>query len=867
MKRLHPLLVAAATVFFAATAHAEQTLRYSVTTAGSMAVTGNTLGLSGGTGTNAPGTNGSISTFITSDTVSADGAFPGGTTSDWRSNESEAFLDIPIGAVVLYAELIWGGSWAAGSEDVSANRNDAVTLTTREGSAAVSPDPDTASDIDLISGSGFAVRYYTRSANVTDQVRAAGRGFYGVSGVPGTQDAAITELNAAGWSLAVVYHDSNEPGRNLSLFLGADWVDEDSTLDTVATGFCSPPTGDVDGRIFVTAIEGDAHFAGDALLVGEEGSLVVVEGPFNPPANFFGSQLNDGDGQRDTRGTFGDRNQDPIARANMAGGRQGWDITAAPVSSAAGHLVNGQTSAVLRAQTTGDSFVVSMVGFEIDVNSPAFDTEAATQVLPDVVSVGDDVTVETTIANTGSADADDVVFRLELPDEVSLITDTILVNEDVVDVDRTELAEGVALGAIPVGASVTVVVEVTVESLVAGTPIRVAPVWSYQWRTCPGAPPVSADAYSVPGVLETGSIQVSASAEPAAGELLAPYDLVTYRIAVDNSGTIPTDELFAAASPPAGAVYIPGTTFINDLAVADGAAFPLVGGLSLGSVAVGASVVVETSFEVAPLASAELTFAAEVAGSDVELTHGIDDDVDGDGWSNTAEDLDGDGELFDDDTDRDGDPNFADPDDDGDGVPTRDDNCPLTPNADQADSDDDGVGDACTGDRDGDGVPDEDDNCPDTPNPDQTDTDGEGEGDACDIDDDGDGVPDGDDNCPRDANPDQADIDGDGEGDACDEDADGDGLDNDDEDLHGTDPLDPDTDDGGVWDGEEVGRRTDPLDPSDDFPSDFGDMGVDEGDARSTSAAGCCATSQEPAPALPAFLVAIALVGLRRRRR
>jgi cysteine-rich repeat protein len=37
----------------------------------------------------------------------------------------------------------------------------------------------------------------------------------------------------------------------------------------------------------------------------------------------------------------------------------------------------------------------------------------------------------------------------------------------------------------------------------------------------------------------------------------------------------------------------------------------------------------------------------------------------------------------------------------------------------------------CSGDRDGDGVADENDNCPDTPNPDQADSDGDGRGDAC----------------------------------------------------------------------------------------------------------------------------------------
>ena len=57
-------------------------------------------------------------------------------------------------------------------------------------------------------------------------------------------------------------------------------------------------------------------------------------------------------------------------------------------------------------------------------------------------------------------------------------------------------------------------------------------------------------------------------------------------------------------------------------------------------------------------------------------------------------------------------------------------------------------------DRDNDGIRDDCDNCPDTPNPDQADADGDGVGDACD-------------NCATVYNPDQADSDGDGVGDAC----------------------------------------------------------------------------------------------------
>jgi hypothetical protein len=89
-------------------------------------------------------------------------------------------------------------------------------------------------------------------------------------------------------------------------------------------------------------------------------------------------------------------------------------------------------------------------------------------------------------------------------------------------------------------------------------------------------------------------------------------------------------------------------------------------------------------------------------------------------------------------------------DSDGDGIPDTEDNCRATPNSDQADGDGDGTGDVCQSvpedsaqqpsqspstevglDNDDDGSYDSNDNCPDTPNADQADGDGNGVGDAC----------------------------------------------------------------------------------------------------------------------------------------
>ncbi|HEY4116259.1 MAG TPA: hypothetical protein VGM56_00335, partial [Byssovorax sp.] len=287
----------AAALLVPAVAHATTpTERFSATQPGKIIAIGNALGLSHLASTNAPGTADSIGTFISlgtgSDTSPAPGGWPMGTTNDWTKNGSTAVLTIPQETQILYAELVWGGSWNYGGEVTTASTLDApVTLQVDTVSNQITPDAATALTIATTghntNGTTFAANYYMRSADVTQLVQQHGGGTVSVSGVPATQTETINSLNAAGWSLIIALRDPQEPIRNLAVYVGGTFVDENTTVDYMINGLCVPPSGPLSGHVAISAIEGDANLTGDQLLIGEtqNGSFVNLSGPNNPEDN------------------------------------------------------------------------------------------------------------------------------------------------------------------------------------------------------------------------------------------------------------------------------------------------------------------------------------------------------------------------------------------------------------------------------------------------------------------------------------------------------------------------------------------------------------------------------------------------------
>jgi len=293
---------------------------------GKMTFTGNALGLSKEKNKNEAGKRDAIGAYITLDTDEQVGDFPPGTTLDYTKNSAAAVLDIPEGSTILYAELIWAGSYGyyKNGEGKNPNRvlipaNGPIKFTTPLGEThEIMSDPATRQNVQNGNPKiDYSAGNYCRSQNVTELVKQAGDGTYIVGHVPSTISRFDNAHNAAGWTLAVIYQNPAFEINNMTLFVGCEQASSKNSEPVEVSGFVTPFEGQLSGKLLVCGIEGDANKRGDHMAFGPTAdNMSNLFGPNNGVNNFFASQINGNNGLIDTSGTFGNRNHDPPNRIN-----------------------------------------------------------------------------------------------------------------------------------------------------------------------------------------------------------------------------------------------------------------------------------------------------------------------------------------------------------------------------------------------------------------------------------------------------------------------------------------------------------------------------------------------------------------------
>ncbi|MGX5605639.1 DUF7507 domain-containing protein [Bacillus cereus] len=565
------------------------TNRFSTTTNGALAITGNTLGLSKISNQNRAGTIGAIGAFITTNTALQVPTFPAGTTLTYTQNSSTAILNIPAGSTILYAELVWGGNYLSRDQNITSVLGNPVSFTTPVSTYSITPSAVTASNQTFVSNS-ITFGFYTRSADVTTLIQAGGSGSYTTGAVPGLVDpldASNGSINSAGWTLIVAYQNGTLPARNLTIYVAGNRVSADTgSADVAVSGFLTPAGGPVSGRLFLSSTEGDADLIGDQALFGPNfSSLNALSGPNNAVNNFFGSQINNAAGNLDTTGTFGTRNQSASTGTNISAGRQGWDITSIDISP---YLTNSQVSAAIRLTTNGDAYMLNTVGLQININSPTI--QAMKSVNKSVAAIGDILTYTVTIPNTGLLPANNAIFIDSLPNGTSFIPGTVTV--DNVPQTNANPAAGISLGTINNGASRTVTFQATVVSLPSQNPISNTANITFQYTPIAGGTTFNGLATSNSAGTQINLADINGT--KSVNKLFTDIgETLTYSIALANIGNIAATNVIYTDPIPSGTTFIPGSVTVNG--VTQAGANPA-NGIPIGSIAANSTTTV--SFQV-----------------------------------------------------------------------------------------------------------------------------------------------------------------------------------------------------------------------------------------------------------------------------
>jgi uncharacterized repeat protein (TIGR01451 family) len=274
-------------------------------------------------------------------------------------------------------------------------------------------------------------------------------------------------------------------------------------------------------------------------------ALTALSGSNNPVGNFFAGQVNVANetvpantGTVDTTGSFGTVNHNAASTSYTSGGRQGWDITSVDVSSTLG---SGQTTAFAQGTTTGDQYVISSLGLQIDVGAPKFPTTVKT-VNKTTTVVGDVLTYTVKLDNTaGTADTTNVIFKDPIPAGTSFVAGS-FTTDDVTQAsaDPTS-ASGVAMGTIAAGTLKTVTFKVnvnTVPTAPASASYLNEARWTYNYISCAGQPTHNGSLDSDNAITNAPRLEPVKTVSPVGAVKLG--DTLTYTITVPNTGLAPT---------------------------------------------------------------------------------------------------------------------------------------------------------------------------------------------------------------------------------------------------------------------------------------------------------------------------------------
>jgi uncharacterized protein (TIGR02145 family) len=269
--------------------------------------------------------------------------------STWMSSSDS--LNLPIFSEISWAGLYWSSRINSNITNYT-NRNQ-VRIKVDDG-AYVNLTADNLLDLTSIPGNpNFSMPGYYCFKDITSIVQPTnGKGRFTLANM--VAQTGSNNLFGA-WSIVVVYKNSLQSTRNLTVFDGMAYVSNGNNLDIPITGFTTPSLGPVSFEFGIVAYEGDRNIQGDRLQFNGNGTFFDLPDPLRNSNDFFNSSIT-------SNGTLTPY-RDPGYNNTL-----GLDVGMFnPNNSNQAYLPNNATSATIRVTTTQDAILPRVITSSIDI--------------------------------------------------------------------------------------------------------------------------------------------------------------------------------------------------------------------------------------------------------------------------------------------------------------------------------------------------------------------------------------------------------------------------------------------------------------------------------------------------------------------
>ncbi|MDQ7067242.1 MAG: hypothetical protein Q9M40_04200 [Sulfurimonas sp.] len=304
--------------------------------------------------------------------------------NDTTFNSSSSTLSIPAGSTIIFARLYWSGmlhNYADGSSlederDTSKSLSLTVEGTTYPLVVTVNGYSDTEGWTDIYSEitntiSGNTLRYsrYNAYIDVTDKFSTLN---FNESAINVTVSNLLSMEgwirnygNYGAWSLAIIYKNSNETYKHISLYTGYEEV-YDNTISININGFLTPKSSDVISTLSVFSVEGEktTDFGEDYFKAADNSGTLfdVTSNSIYPNAktNIFDSTITNNE------------TQTPNISNTMGIDIDTFSIGADGNTSHPQIIQNNQTQTTIELSSGGDAYMINTIALSTELYVPTF---------------------------------------------------------------------------------------------------------------------------------------------------------------------------------------------------------------------------------------------------------------------------------------------------------------------------------------------------------------------------------------------------------------------------------------------------------------------------------------------------------------